>query len=76
MALTSEQQDLVSRQIQREFRLKRRALAKRRAGKKLSPMEERRIRRTRAQNVAIGFSKARKIDDDIPEDFEDVKNDI
>jgi hypothetical protein len=67
MSLTRPQQKLVSRLIKQEHHLKKEALAKSRAGKKLSRIELRRTKRPREQLIRIGYERARKIDEDIPE---------
>jgi len=65
--LSSRQREIVSLAIRHEFRKKESALAKRRAGQRLTAIEKRRIRRTRPQMIRIGFEKARIIEPDIPE---------
>jgi hypothetical protein len=65
--LTRPQQKLVSKLIAKEFRFRKSALAKRRAGMKLSPREKLRARRTDPQLKRIGFELAREENPEIPE---------
>jgi len=65
--LTPRQRKIVSHQIEKEFKLKKSALSKRSSGRKLSDIEKLRVKRSREQNIRIGFEKAREIDESIPE---------
>ncbi len=58
--LTARQQKIVSSEIRREFRRQR-----------AKPIF---LRKPREQIIAIGFTKAREIDPDIPE--EEIKNPV
>lgn len=64
--LTKRQSSIVSREIRKESQLRKQAFRKRFAGKRLTSIEQTRIKRPRQQIIRIGFEKARKIDPSIP----------
>jgi hypothetical protein len=67
MSLTRSHQKLVSKNIAKEFRLKKSAEKKRASGRILSKIEKRRIKRSAKQMKRIAFEISREENPDIPE---------
>ncbi|MBU1613655.1 hypothetical protein KKC87_04510 [Patescibacteria group bacterium] len=65
--LTIKHRALISQKIKKEARFKKRAMTKLKYGRKLTPREQKAVKRPYKQVVAIGFSKAREEDPTIPE---------